>query len=118
MYLKLVKVFYKHACVSPSKQIFSGVMGKKICAIKEMVVKLINHDSIRNRCCKMHPTMEKLDEMANVIFQNGKDSSHANNIHKISEFGSKIFGVAFIIVCPPTLLTMLTTPTRSIYYSS
>lgn len=93
VYPEIVKDFWKHACVSSSNQIFLSVMGNKICVTEEMVEKLINNDGSRNRYYKIPPIMEKLDEMANVIFQNGKDSCHAKKLHKILEFGSRLSGL-------------------------
>lgn len=91
VYTELVKDFWIHACVSPSNQIFSSVTGKKICVTEDMVAKLLNHDVFRNRCYEIPVYMENLDEMAEDIFQNGKYSSHAKNIHKNLRIWIKIF---------------------------
>lgn len=56
-----------------------------------MVAKLINHVGSGNSCYEMPPIMEMYDEMTDVIFQNGKDSSHSKNLHKNITIWFKLF---------------------------
>lgn len=56
-------------------------MGQKISISEKYIAKLLNHDRSGKSCFDMPYKRDKLDEIATVIFQDGKNSSNAKNIH-------------------------------------
>lgn len=80
VYLELVKQLCIFASII-NLQITLFVLGHKITISKKSITKLLNHDSSRKRCFKMPSKKTRLDDIAEVIFQDGKNSSNAKYLH-------------------------------------
>lgn len=63
-------------------QITSFVLGHKITISEKSIAKLLKHDDSGKRCFEMPDKKAILDAIAKVIFQDGKNSSNANNLHR------------------------------------
>lgn len=93
VYPALFKQFGIHV-VASKLQITSYILGHKISISEKSIEKLINHDGSGKRCFNMLVKRAKLDEIAAVIFQNGKNSLNAKNLHNHLKVWFKI-----LLVC-------------------
>lgn len=104
---ELVNSFWIFVTTS-NLQITSFVLGHKIIIFEKSIVKLLNHDGYGKRCFDMLAMKDKLDDISRVIFQDGKNSSNAKNLHKHLRVGSRFFWVIFTTDPQQTQLTTST----------
>lgn len=81
VYYELVNQLWIHGTDS-KHQISSYVLGQKFCITEKSISKLLNHDRNGKRCFDMISKKVKLEEITVLIFQDAKNSSNTENLHK------------------------------------